>query len=222
MRFKLPFFGKRKVGYDIRGENNKIIIVEEDGTERELGKDERIEGLEVKISHSDNNIIKIIQPCNFQGARFEFLYSKECRIIIDKSPQFMWNVKLAAGEHELFEFGEGSSTAWYGEVHILDSNAGVKIGKDCMFSGGIVFLASDGHRIIDVATNKVINDKKEYIEIGDHVWCATGSKFLKGCKVKSNSIVGANSVVTKKIDEKNVIIAGNPARICKRNVNWIR
>ena len=125
MKFRLPFLGKKEnvsTGYDIQGENNKIIIVEEDGTERELGKDERIEGLEIKITNSRDNIIKIIQPCRFQGAMFEILDSERGRIIIDKSPQFMWSVKLAAGKNQLFEFGEGSSIAWYKLAKIRKAN----------------------------------------------------------------------------------------------------
>ena len=33
-------------------------------------------------------------------------------------------------------------------------------------------------------------------------------------------IVGAMSVVTKAFDEKHSVIAGNPAKICKRNILW--
>ncbi len=34
------------------------------------------------------------------------------------------------------------------------------------------------------------------------------------------SIIGASSVVTKRFDENNIAIGGNPAKIIKRNINW--
>ena len=44
--------------------------------------------------------------------------------------------------------------------------------------------------------------------------------ILKNSIIPDNSVIGAYSVVAKKFDEENVVIAGNPARICKRNINW--
>lgn len=39
-------------------------------------------------------------------------------------------------------------------------------------------------------------------------------------KISDNSILGAKSVLAKKINEENVVIAGNPAKIIRRNINW--
>lgn len=60
------------------------------------------------------------------------------------------------------------------------------------------------------------------IEIGNHVWIAQGVSILKGAKIPSNCIVGAKSLVNKKFEEVNCIIAGIPAKIIKRGVNWDR
>ena len=43
---------------------------------------------------------------------------------------------------------------------------------------------------------------------------------LKNSEIKDNSVIGANAVVAKKFKEGNVIIAGNPAKILKKNINW--
>ena len=45
-------------------------------------------------------------------------------------------------------------------------------------------------------------------------------KILKNTKISDNSIIGAGAIVNKKFEEKNVIIAGVPAGIIKRNINW--
>lgn len=44
--------------------------------------------------------------------------------------------------------------------------------------------------------------------------------ILKGASINDNSIIGFKSLVTKKYTEKNVIIAGSPAKIIKTNINW--
>ena len=42
----------------------------------------------------------------------------------------------------------------------------------------------------------------------------------KGVLISSNSIVGNGAIVTNQFTEMNVVLAGVPARIVKRGVNW--
>lgn len=58
------------------------------------------------------------------------------------------------------------------------------------------------------------------IVIGEHVWIGSHSRILKGVRIGDNSIIASNSVVTKVFEEKDVLIAGNPARIIRRGVRW--
>ena len=46
--------------------------------------------------------------------------------------------------------------------------------------------------------------------------------FLKGTSIGDNCVVGASSIVTKKIEKSNVAVAGNPAIIVKENIDWKR
>ena len=59
---------KQSLYYNIEGENNKILIIE-NGIERELRYDEKIEGLDIKII-GKNNTIKIFLPSHFENASF--------------------------------------------------------------------------------------------------------------------------------------------------------
>ena len=52
------------------------------------------------------------------------------------------------------------------------------------------------------------------IIIGENTWIGKNSLILKGVEIKKNSIVAANSVVTKSVDQ-NCIVAGNTAKIVK-------
>lgn len=52
------------------------------------------------------------------------------------------------------------------------------------------------------------------IIIGQNVWVGEFSRIQKGVKVGNNSIIAANSVVTKDVPD-NSIVGGNPAKILK-------
>lgn len=94
------------------------------------------------------------------------------------------------------------------------------IGDHCMCAENVIIIPSDGHIVYDINTSELLN-KGEDVVIGNHVWIGLNCIFLKGAKVSNDTIVGANSLVNKKF-EKNVIIAGSPAKIVKSDVNWDR
>lgn len=50
--------------------------------------------------------------------------------------------------------------------------------------------------------------------IGKRVLC------LKGTIIPDNCVVGGGSVVTKRFDEPNSIIVGNPAKVINTNIFW--
>lgn len=106
------------------------------------------------------------------------------------------------------------------EIFLLENDSTVTIGEDCMFSYDIKMSCSDTHSIFDV-DNNLLNIGK-FIKIGNHVWCGQGTIIGKNVEVKDNSIIGWGSVVTRQFDKSNVVIAGNPAKIVKENVNWDR
>lgn len=58
------------------------------------------------------------------------------------------------------------------------------------------------------------------IIIGENTWIGKNSLILKGVSIGANSIVAANSVVTKSVGE-NIIVAGNPAKIVKSEINML-
>lgn len=56
------------------------------------------------------------------------------------------------------------------------------------------------------------------IIIGENCWIGTNVRICKGVTIGDNSVIAANSVVTKDIPA-NCIAAGNPARIVKYNID---
>ena len=58
------------------------------------------------------------------------------------------------------------------------------------------------------------------IKIGENVWIGQNSRICKGVEIGDNSIVAANSVVTKSVPA-NCIVAGNPAKVVKTDIDNI-
>lgn len=110
-----------------------------------------------------------------------------------------------------------------GELSV-PSFARMSIGNDVMMSNKEMIFSGDGHVIFLKKEGKyeLINDcMKDEIVIGDHVWIGYGCKILSGANIGTGSIVGAGSLVNKKFPN-NVLIAGIPAKIIRRNIAWSR
>ena len=59
----------------------------------------------------------------------------------------------------------------------------------------------------------------ENVVIGEGCWLGMNSVILPGVVLGPRTIVGAGSVVTKSFESGDCVIAGNPARILRTNVN---
>ena len=104
-------------------------------------------------------------------------------------------------------------------IHQLHSHSRVIIGNDCLFSLGIQIRHTDAHPIYELGSRTPINLVKDLI-IGDHVWVGQNVYIGKNARVASNCIIGSCAVVCKTYDTPNCAIAGNPAKIVRRNIEW--
>ena len=127
------------------------------------------------------------------------------------------NYNISEMKSKSFEIGKDFFNA--NSLYELDNNSKCTIGNDCMFSSCHI-LAGDCHKIVDKITKKELNTESNLV-VGDHVWIGYNATILKNAKISSGSIVGTNSLVAGKFDEEeSVIIAENPARIIKKNIEW--
>jgi serine acetyltransferase len=94
----------------------------------------------------------------------------------------------------------------------IQANNGIIIGDGTIFAS-FVKIISANHKLGDLSQH----DMQSSIEIGTNCWIGTGSVILPGVTIGDNSIIGANSVVTKSFDS-NLVVAGNPAKVI-RNIN---
>ena len=98
------------------------------------------------------------------------------------------------------------------------------IGEDCLFSKNEMIFSGDGHAIFIVEdgekSNRRLNPFEEsWLRIGNHVWLGYRCHILAGADIGDGCIVGAGSLVNKKLPN-NCIIAGVPAKIIKKNCAW--
>ena len=89
----------------------------------------------------------------------------------------------------------------------------ITIGNDVAIADDVLIRDNDGHEIIDG------NCEKSKIHIGNHVWIGARATILKGVTIGDGSIIAAGSIVTKDVPER-AIVAGNPAKVIKTNVEW--
>lgn len=193
----------------LTGENNTVRI-KTDSEE----KFDKLKGLNIYVFGNNNsiNLGKLLFPVN------ESIGLTGLMINVGNPPEdtidpgvnrFANNCKINIGDNTIF-CGV--------RLFLQDSNTSISIGNDCMFSWGIDVWCTDVHTVTDLEGNPL--NFSESIEIGNHVWVGKDVKVGKNTKISADSIIGWGSIVTKKFDETNVVIAGNPAKIVKRNINW--
>lgn len=118
----------------------------------------------------------------------------------------------------------GSNFTSENECKFLLYNHGNKleIGDDCMFSNSIILRCGESpHLIFSNSTGEYL-DVSDGVYIGDHVWVGERSYLTKRSSIASGCIVAACSTVSKVFEEKNTVIAGNPAKVVRNDIKWVR
>lgn len=113
-------------------------------------------------------------------------------------------------------------------ISTITQNAKIEIGEGCGLSGTVIGAALyiKLGKNVRCGANSLITDsdwhtddyrtgKDKEVIIEDNVWLGYGVKVLKGVHIGKNSLIGANSVVTKDIPA-NVIAVGNPCKVVKQ------
>lgn len=131
------------------------------------------------------------------------------------------NYHKGAGEVELI-IGKGADLGEY--THITATNK-IVIG-DNLLTGRWVTITDNSHGDTDYDSlqkpplQRLVTSKGPVI-IGNNVWIGDKATILPGVTIGDGVVVAANSVVTKNVPAY-CVVAGNPARIIKRNERIIK
>lgn len=89
---------------------------------------------------------------------------------------------------------------------------------------GVIHISADsiGKNFTIAGSCSVIKNgfKDGNAKIGDNVFLGMSSIIVGPVIIGNNILIGAGSVVTKDFQEENAIVAGVPAKIIKKHVNW--
>ena len=170
-----------------------------------------------------NNTVSIGDNVFLRKAKFN-IYGNNNKIIVDDYA-YLHNITITIGfpdcpiDNCIIRIGRGTSCNSL-VIQMGESDSEVIIGENCMISFNVEISCTDTHSITDMDGN--LTNIGEKIEIGSNVWICKNVTILKNSKVPSHSIVAQGSIVTKKFDEENIAIAGNPAKIVKNGIKWDR
>lgn len=137
-------------------------------------------------------------------------------IIIDEGVKGIYQIDFA--KKSSVYIGEGTTS---NGIQMICINSNIKIGKDCMFSDGILFQATDQHGIVDIKKKEIINNHTRYIEIQEHVWLGRNATIMPDVTIGEGSIIATGALVTKNIPSFS-IGAGIPAKVVKTDMTWSR
>lgn len=172
----------------------------------------------MKIILSNGGKVIIGDDCKFDNIHIEALNSSE--LSIGNKTILVGNAYMYSSYFSKIEINEKTSSGTNLSV-VAIQNSKVTIGKNSMLSSDIIVRAGNSHNIFDLENKENLVKDGYSVAIGDHVWIGTRSTLFNGCEIGSGSIVGINTFVNKKFPS-NCSIAGNPARIIRKNVAWCR
>jgi acetyltransferase-like isoleucine patch superfamily enzyme len=91
----------------------------------------------------------------------------------------------------------------------------ISIGLNCAVSWNTNILDGNIHELVVAG---VPRPRTRPVSLGDHAWIGCGATVL-GATIGAGAVVAAGSVVTTDVPAQ-VVVAGNPARVVKKDVVW--
>jgi len=171
---------------------------------KQIGKSPYIDANNNKVYFQDDVEDSII--IYFEGGNNEIHFGKGLSV---------GELRINCGKNAYCSIGEETAIE---ECTIFVSDGKVTVGKHCLFSYKVILRNHDGHCIFDKRTGKRINYAGN-ISIGNHVWIGYHATLLGNATIGDNSVVGTMAV-TSSTFPKEVVIAGNPAKIIREEICW--
>ena len=162
----------------------------------------------------NNNTIDIGEGSRLKNTRIQ-VYGDNNHIIAEDGSKFDGPCSITLEGNATLYIGRNSGIR--GVTFVL-KDANKTVGRNCMFSYDILVRNNDSHKVLDSEGN--VTNQAQDIVINDHVWLCERSSILKGVTIGADSIIAFGAVVTKDCPP-NSIMAGNPARVVKQDINWL-
>lgn len=189
--------------------DNKVIVNE--------GRSVLNEGSKI-VFHGKYNILYVEDGVNLSRSRIQFKGSNS--VIYLRRSQYKYTINIDIYNDSAVYIGEN---CFYNGLFRMTASEhqNIVIGRDGLFSFGIYLRTSDPHWIYDNVSRQRINPSAS-VFIGDHVWIGQDVLILKGTKIGSGAIIGGGACVAGKEIASNAVAVGNPQRIVRENVFFLR
>lgn len=121
----------------------------------------------------------------------------------------------------MLDVGTKNGILKFGEDFFINSDTYIICYKNILI--GNHFRSSWNCQIIDTNLHSTCKKNKRYsihkdIIIGNNVWLGNRSSISKGVTIADNVIISSDSVVRKSVEEKCVVVQGNPANIVAKGL----
>lgn len=172
------------------------------GSKYILHKNSRIE-LEGNLYTNDNCIKRNLRSTIVR-------MDNEAVLKVKNDFSFFYGCDLIVFEKGILELGGG----FFNSNVKIRCKEKITIGNDVAISHDVTIMDSDGHQILQEG-----HKESAPIEIGNNVWVGSRAMILKGVKIGDGAIVAAGAVVTKDVPAYSMV-AGVPAKVVKKNIQW--
>ena len=127
--------------------------------------------------------------------------------------------KFGLGQDSIVRVGDDTTSSGF---TVSCQSGRVSIGRDCQTAGESMIMGAAHHGIVDLSSGQPeLVAQQPDVRVGDHVWlgyrCYVGGR----ARIGDGCIVAAQASVVAPMPP-NCLIAGNPARVRRRNVGWSR
>ena len=122
------------------------------------------------------------------------------------------DLQPGVGSAPKIHIGDGCSILFRFQCNAAEC---VRIGRNVLIASNVLICDSD-HVVVPGGIPVTSNGKfvTRPVRVEDNCWIGQNAVILKGVTIGHDSIVGANSVVTRDVPPRS-IVAGNPARVVK-------
>ena len=93
----------------------------------------------------------------------------------------------------------------------------IQIGREALISWDCLIMDSDFHSIYREDGMKINEDRS--ITVGENVWIGCRTTILKGAIIPNKCIIGACSLITRRLDVENAVYTGYGC-LRKENIIW--
>ena len=101
---------------------------------------------------------------------------------------------------------------------VLNASTRITFGDDVLLGWNCTVLDGDGHSVFSESGRP---DGHKAVEIGKHVWLASGVTILKGSRIGDGCCVAANGCITKEFESRNLLLGGFN-KVLRKDICWER